>query len=65
RAAQVRAAGRPYDERRDEYDKGVHFQDVQFDHDIARLTSYNGNRRPALHELDGDSGCRNYEDKNA
>jgi len=36
RSVQVKANGRVYDERRDEADKEVHFQDVQFDPDLAR-----------------------------
>lgn len=36
RAVQVRAAGRSYDERADNLDTEVHFQEYQFDKDLAR-----------------------------
>ena len=36
RAAQVRANSRQYDPARDEADKGVHFQEAQFDPDLRR-----------------------------
>lgn len=36
RSVQVQAAGRVYDERRDEADKEIHFQTVQFDPELAR-----------------------------
>ena len=36
RAAQVRANNRQYDPARDEADKGVHFQEAQFDPDLRR-----------------------------
>ena len=36
RSVQAAAAGRTYDQQRDEADRDVHFQDVQFDPDLAR-----------------------------
>lgn len=42
RAVQVRANGRKYDPAKDEADKGLHFQETQFDPDLGKQH----NRKP-------------------